>query len=123
MRSRVALGALVLGCQAAPTAHETDAVVVAPDAAGRAELRRVVSQAVGGRPVTLADDALTRDSQLILERTPRQGPEGVRVPGRDVEEPERFRLVLNSDGQCMLVHLNTGNRHPLRDVRCRAKRE
>ena len=43
----------------------------------RAELARRVSGALHGAPITIADDALTRDSTLIVERTRPRTPDGV----------------------------------------------
>ena len=44
-------------------------MLTTPTAESRAELVRTLSEALHGAPVTLADDALTRDGTLIIERT------------------------------------------------------
>ena len=110
--------ALVAGCQWAVAAPAVSAVIVDSTETGQAELRQVVSSALGGPPVLLAADALVHSSELLIERTPRSGPQGVRIPGRDMEPVQRFRLVV-SDGQCLLVHVNTDTRYELRQIKCR----
>ena len=108
--------ALAATCQCA--AATPDVIVDASDA-GRAELKQVVSSALGGRPVLLATDALTQSSELVIERTPRSGPHGVRIPGRNTEPARRFRLLL-SGGKCVLAYVNTDQRYELRRITCRA---
>jgi hypothetical protein len=97
-------------------AQEQPAVVAMPTAASRAELERAVSAAFGGQSVTLADDALTRDSVLLIERRTPPGPQGRIATGRTLEAPERFRLVLRG-GRCLLVH-SDGREWPLAEARC-----
>jgi len=79
-------------------AAEVVAVIDQPTRESRAELARAVSSALNGVPVTLADDASTRDSLLIIERP---------LSGRDLGKPENFRL-LKAGEQCTLVHERTG---------------
>ena len=65
----------------------------------------------------LAADALVHSSELLIERTPRSGPQGVRIPGRDREPAQRFRLLVG-EGECVLLHANTDARYVLRRVKC-----
>src|SRR5437773_2672473 len=63
--------AAMLGLAACATAAgrpDLPAVLTNPTAESRAELARRVSGALHGAPITIADDALTRDSTLIVER-------------------------------------------------------
>ena len=85
------------------------ALIDRPTADSRAELTRAVSRALNGAPVTLADDALTRESSLIIEKAHRLG--------RDFDKPERFRLV-KAGKQCVLVHERTGMRTLLASASC-----
>ena len=96
---------------------ELPALLARSDARSRAELERVVAAAFNGRPVTLADDALTRDSVLIVERTEPRDAEGRRFGGRVREAPERFRLVLRASA-CELVRESDGRRWPLVEAPC-----
>lgn len=98
-------------------AQEQPAVIASPTAETRAELARVVSSAMNGQRVTLADDALTRDSVLAIERGTPPGPQGRAATGRTLEEPERFTLVLRS-ARCVLVRAADGRAFPLDDVTC-----
>jgi len=99
------------------SAQEQPAVIVSPSAEGRAELARVVSSALNGQPVNLADDALTRDSVLTIERRTPPGPQGRAATGRTLEAPERFTLVLR-ESRCVLVRAADGRAFPLDEARC-----
>ena len=76
-----------------------------------------MSEALRGVPITIADDALTRDSTLIVERTRPRTPDGVPLNGRETGRPEHFRLVKNGT-RCVLVHERTGKRWTLKAATC-----
>lgn len=83
-----------------------------------AELERAVSEALHGVTVTLADDALTEESLLIIERRPvrnLQHPGGLN--GRKLEKPEKFRLMTDGSG-CWLVKLSDNSRWSLPGASC-----
>ena len=88
------------------------AVIDKPTKESRVELAQAVSSALNGAPVTLADDALTQDSLLIIERA--------RHSGRDLDKPEHFRLV-KTGKHCALVHERTGKRTTLASTTCLPK--
>jgi hypothetical protein len=77
------------------------AVLVDPGPETRAELATAVRAALGGRPVRLADDALTRSSELSIERSSRRDSEGRLLEGRARGRPWLFRLRLDA-GRCVL---------------------
>jgi hypothetical protein len=104
-------------CRTGAADGPVPAVLVDPDERARAELQHVVSLALGNTPVTLADDALTTGSLLLVEHGPHRDAEGRRIMGRDPSMPERFQLVLDG-ASCVLVQLRTGHRWPLREVTC-----
>ena len=105
------------GCVGAPAAEPVPARLVAPDDASRAELRRVLGDAIGRTDVVLAADALVTDGILLLERTPGADPSGHRLPGRDLGEPEHFRLLMVNDA-CVIEHRRTARRWVLANARC-----
>jgi hypothetical protein len=111
-----AMHAVTLVACASVGASETAAVLVTPTATARAELKQVVSEALGSQ-VTLAEDALTHDSQLLIEPTPARDSSGQRLSGRDFGRAEKFQLLTNGK-QCVLVHERTGQRYGLSEVRC-----
>lgn len=98
---------LLSACAAAQP--EVAAIIDNPTPEGRAEIAQAVSAALNGAPVRLADDALTRDSLLIIERA---------HTGRDLDKPEHFRLV-KAGARCVLVHEGTGRRETLASSNCR----
>ena len=102
------LSQLLLACASSFAQPEVAAVIDQPTREGRAALARAVSSALDGAPVTLADDALTRDSLLIIERP---------LSGRDLGKPENFRLR-KAGKQCTLVHERTGRRTTLASTTC-----
>jgi hypothetical protein len=111
---------LAATCATAPAAKGVPAVITSPTSEGRAELLRVVSEALHGAPITLADDALVRESTLIVERGKARGPDGTPLQGRDPGRPERFLLVRTGSG-CTLVHEGSGRSFPLSSVPCAPK--
>ncbi len=75
--------------------------IVAPTPASRAELERVVSAALDGVAVQLADDALVHDSLLIIEPRAYRDAQNNRIMGRDSGVPTQFRLLKHGE-QCIL---------------------
>ena len=123
MISRVRLVAVALGAFAGTAssvlaAHLRPAVITNPSARSRAELVHLVSAALNGPPVTLADDSLTRDSTLIIERVQPRDAAGRPLDGRTLERPEHFRLVTHRS-DCVLIHERTGKRQILRSASCK----
>lgn len=126
--SRKRTGALALlalagltACRAGPAQPPVPALITRTSAASREDLERALSQALGGAPVRLADDALTRDSLLIIGRTPAHGFNGVPLNGRELGRPQHFRLIKRGS-RCLLLHLESGRARPLPHTRCRAAR-
>jgi len=102
---------------APPQPADVLARIVNPTAETRATLAKAVQSALDGATVTLAEDALTADSTLVIERAVRRDAKGLRIQGRELSPPERFRLV-KSGGACVLVHERTGRRFPLVHTDC-----
>jgi hypothetical protein len=107
---------LVVACSTL-AAQERPAVIAMPTEQSRAELERIVSTALNGQAITLAADALTRDSVLAIERRTPPGPQGRAATGRTLETPVQFKLVLRA-GRCMLVRVADGNEWQLNEARC-----
>jgi hypothetical protein len=117
----VTLGVLLLmACRTPPEPAEAPAVLTNPSAESRLELRRVVSGALHRDSVTLADDALTRESVLIIERARARDPNGQLLNGRELDKPEHFHLVKEGE-RCVLVRERTGERWTLASATCAPK--
>src|SRR6266404_2872287 len=97
------IAALCAAALLSATPQDRPALIVNQTAKGRAALLEAVRSALGGTQVALADDALTRESILVIERTARRDPAGRRLQGRESGTPERFRLV-KSGPSCVLIH-------------------
>jgi len=108
---------LTLAACRGTAATSVPARLVEPDAAIQAELQRAVAAALGDREVALADSALTTESVLVVERRRHVAPDGTRIMGRELDPPERFRLLREGDG-CILVHERSGQRFPLAGAAC-----
>jgi hypothetical protein len=94
------------------------AVIVRATPQGRAELQSAVEHALGMQPILLANDALTHESVLRIERVVRRDAEGRPLNGREVKErPQEFRLY-TMNGRCILVHAESGTRQTLHAVSC-----
>lgn len=109
-----------VACAPVSAQRDVPAVVMSPTPESRAELARVVSRVLHGAAVTIADDALTRDNGLIIERGWARDAKGVPLNGRETGRPEHFRLVRNGS-RCVLVHERTGKRFVLSSVTCAPK--
>jgi hypothetical protein len=104
-------------CVAAPDSRGTPAVISDPTAESREELVSIVRQALGERPVTLGDDALTGSSILSLERAARRDPDGRQRNGRDLSRPETFELFKRG-AHCILVRSKDGREWTLHHAQC-----
>ena len=102
----------LVACKTDAVRTDVPARVIDPTRASRAELHQAVGSMLGGRSVTLADDALTKDSLLIVE------PKN--LTGRDFGRPEHFRLVLR-ESRCALVHEESDSRFELMKTDCSAE--
>jgi len=118
--AKIAL-ALLAACTRAAQPSERAALLVEPGEQTRAELARAVAAVYHGVPVLLADDALTRESSLVLEHAHPRDAAGLPLSGRETGRPEMFDLVITREG-CVLVHRGSGQRTPLRTARCVAHR-
>ena len=114
----VASAFALAACVSTVSRSDEPAVIAAPTAESREELARAVSTALHGARVTLADDALTRESLLIIERARPRDAKGRPIDGRVLEKPEQFQLV-KSGSQCVLIHRRAGERYPLAHTTCR----
>ena len=94
--------------------------IVDPTAASRAALHDAVVAALHGADVTLADDALTLSSQLIVEPTVHRDAQGDRVMGREVRASVRF-VLLKTREQCVLESVTTRQRWTLAATHCVAE--
>jgi len=108
---------LICACETLPAGEPQPAVLTHASAQGLAELKRVVSQALNGAPVRLADDALVHDSVLIVDRAQPRDAAGLPLNGRELGRPEHFQL-LKRGPQCILIHERTGKRWILRSATC-----
>ncbi len=97
---------------------EKPALLVGTSAAVRKQLEDVISDALNGAPVTLGDDAFTRDSTLAIERRNLRDVFGSPAQGRDMGRPEHFKL-LKQGSSCVLEHEGTGRRWTLSWAKCR----
>jgi len=108
---------VLAACHARGEPPEVPAVLTHPTPESRAELLRVVKEALHDPPLTLADDALVQDGELVVERVVRRDASGNPLGGRDTGRPERFRLVKSGES-CVLVHEGSGRRFTLSSATC-----
>ena len=107
----------LLACAVRTEALRVPAVIVKPTAETRAELERVIRNAIGDVSVTLADDALTTSNMLSLEHARPRDPEGRLLNGRELTRPETFELFKRGS-RCVLVQSKTGREWTLHHVKC-----
>ena len=109
----------VAGCRTMPTEHDRAARIIDPDNASRSALQCAVNDALHTN-VTLADDALTKSSVLIIERSPPRSMQGLPAQGRNTELPIQFRLVINGE-DCVLIDQRDRSRRKLDNTRCQGE--
>lgn len=110
---------LLLSACASIAEQEQPALIVEASEQSYADLVRAVSDALNAESITIAKDALTKDSTLFIERVPARDVSGQRLSGRDLDRPEQFRLFKRG-AQCVLVHARTGERAVLEHTSCEA---
>ncbi len=113
----ICLLALAACKHVAPDADQP-AVITDPTEASRAALQETINS-VFDTVVTLADDALTDTSVLIIERAIPRSIEGAPAQGAMMEGPVRFDLMTNG-ADCVLVDSRDGSRHLLANTSCEA---
>ena len=104
-------------CETLLARAQQPAVLTGPVAQSLPELNRVISEALNGAPVRLADDALRHDSVLTIERIQPRDAAGLPLNGRELGRPEHFQLVTRGP-HCILIHERTGNSWTLRSATC-----
>ncbi len=114
-----ALAVGVTGCRTVATEHDRAARIVNADDNSRAALQRAVNDALNTN-VTLADNALTESSLLIIERSPPRSMQNLPTQGRNMDVPIQFRLVINRD-DCILIDQRDRSRYLLEDTKCEAE--
>ena len=114
-----ALAIGVGGCRTVATDHDRAARITSADDASRAALQRAVNDALN-TDVTLADNALTESSVLIIERSPPRSMQSPAAQGRNMEVPIQFRLVINRE-DCILIDQRDRSRYKLENTSCEAE--
>ena len=109
--------AVLLAACGSLAVDERPALISMPTERSRGELLGVVTSAFNDRSVALADDALTRDSVLIVERREARDAQGRTLDGRARDVPEHFKLVLRGSS-CELVRESDGHRWRLTMTDC-----
>ena len=114
-----AIGAFLISsaCNTFSAQQDVPAVIIDPTPQSRDELLRVVTGALNGASVKLAEDALTRSSLLTIERNQPRDLQGRFPSGRELGTPEQFQLVVNGS-RCVLVHRRDGERWELAETTC-----
>lgn len=111
------VGAVATLSACASLAQDAPALLARPSAESHAELVQTISSALNVKTVTIAEDALTRENVLVIERTPARDAAGQRLSGRDFDKPEQFQL-LRSGKRCVLLHIRTAKRYDLTNTPC-----
>jgi hypothetical protein len=123
MKRAVPIALLLLAaCQMTTAQPASPAVLTNPGADVQQELAQAIADLSGFASVRLSDADLTRSSELLVERTPQRSLQGEGLQGRDLELPQRFRL-LTWNGQCWLLHVASGRQQPLKRAQCREQRQ
>lgn len=105
-------------CASSRAGEDRPAVVKNPTQESRTELLHAVSSALGVERIVLADDALTKTSELAVDRLARRDAMGRLLNGREIgSKAQHFQLV-RSGHHCVLIHAETGTRTTLKATHC-----
>ena len=117
----VSLGVALLttGCQTMGSDADQPARIINPNDASRAALQSTIN-GILNTEVTLASNALTDSSMLIIELSPPRTMQNPNPQGRIMDEPIQFRMVINGS-DCILIDQRNGSRHVLQDTECAAE--
>ena len=113
----IGLVPLCLACHTVLPRPDVPALIVAPGPLSHAALVEAVRAALDDVPVTLANDALTQTSTLLVERPSLQVPDGPVANKREPSAPERFQLVQDGS-ECILIHESSGKQFELAGTAC-----
>lgn len=113
----IAAALLLCACNTRSATRDIPALIVNPTQQSRAELLRIVTNALYGANVMLADDALTQSSLLNIERSAHRDLQGRQFNGREPGMPHQFRLLKNGS-RCVLVKLPDDGRWALAETSC-----
>lgn len=125
-RVRKALGLLIPawlllgGCAGQDASTDTSALRINVTESAQTELSNVVSAALDGVAVTIADDALMNESALVLESGNNRSMNQPAGLGRNRTRPSHFHLIIDAR-RCFLIHEETGLRWLLADTECVAE--
>lgn len=108
---------LVAACSAPVVHPDVPALLTNPGPESLQEIEQTLSTALNGTKVTLAADALTKNSVLVIERGMQRGIDRPPELGRDLGRPYRFQLVIDGS-QCVLVDQQSGQHWPLATAEC-----
>ncbi len=109
-----------VGCKNSITKNAVDAIILNPSVASQEELLSVTKEALNRSHIVLADNALTTDSILIIDRDLKNDLSGDYAMGRRFDQPIKFRL-LKKNGQCILIQENTDKYWVLQQTQCAVK--
>ena len=113
----VVLAMLAASCGTPEVQPVVPALLTNPGPETLQEIEQTVSTALNDTKVTLAADALTKNSVLVIERGMQRSIDRPPVMGRDLGRPVRFQLVIDGQ-QCILVDQQSGQHWPLATVEC-----
>ncbi len=111
------VGVSLAACATTDYSSSADAVLSDSNESVRMELVRVTSEALNGRPVRIAPDALTATNRLIIEERDMIGPGGNPLSGRLLNKPDHF-VLKKSGSQCVLYHEQGETYYPLENATC-----
>lgn len=113
--------AVVLSACTSPSVQaDKPAVIAQVNDRTHAELQQVIQSALNNVPLALADNALTQDNVLLVERVTRRDATGALLNGRVLEKPERFTLLIRGS-RCVLVQDSTQREWVLKHAKCVAR--
>lgn len=112
-----ALSLSILSACASQAEESVAALLPDNSSAARAEIVTVVSNALAGKNIPIAQNVFQQTSRLLLTATPVTSPQGVKVYSKDIKPALVFELRKKGD-TCLLKRLDTEQEWSLKTTAC-----
>ncbi|MCW8875741.1 MAG: hypothetical protein OQK51_01675 [Kangiellaceae bacterium] len=116
------LAAFLGGCKTVSLENAKPAVVTSHSDQSISALRAAIKDVLNNTQVTVAGNAFTQSSRLVLQRKPIIGPDGLPVQTRVDESPITIKLY-KVQNKCVIEYVQNAKLKIVEDLECEIKAE
>ena len=96
---------MLSGCFLLPAKRDTHALLINMTPEVKLEIEQIISATSGGQKIIISETTFTKDSLLIMERSPLSGKR--HTNDRTKNPPNHYRLIISDNGQCFISDEST----------------